>query len=466
MAFPSPNAIVQPRVGELVAKPDDVITPNNTALMVDAFRKGAITSQEILDRSSELTKKKKDLDLMQTNNAIALEPAMQQARVTGVEAKRKADLAAIFKAEAAPGSHEKMLEALAANGYPVQVSLENGLSESDRKEIERRFGLLQVYSRELLKSEDEAKQAGKVDWVKSADGSQELPRIMVNGSVVDMNQAKALIQKYTSMKATPFSIWANLPDGGGSSPAQVVQPGGTSRAPVMATAGFVQPSAQPVVVATAPAPAPVAVAPVGAVVTPRYAPAGTVTPEGGFSLGTPVSPDKAPTEAQQRALLAAGRFEEADKLLKSAGDSGFDPTTVFQYVEQHLPNLLKSEGRQQFDAAVDLWSQGLLRLESGAAISRQEKVWYERAFFPQPGDSASVVLAKEKARKDTEAMVGRVGGAGPIPEEIKAEARALYATANALTTAKPASPTGGKVYNIGGISAFRDPKTGAWIKVQ
>lgn len=166
---------------------------------------------------------------------------------------------------------------------------------------------------------------------------------------------------------------------------------------------------------------------------PTPAPGGTVKAEGVVIKTEPAKlTEKAPTEAQQRAQLALSRFAESNNIQQSLKDAGYDPTAIWSWATSFFPEAIKPANRKAFDAAISLWSQGLLRLESGAAISRQEKTWYEKAFFPAVNDPPEVVMAKEKARHDVERMVSEIAQAGGVVSpESAAQARELYQQAGA-----------------------------------
>jgi len=99
-----------------------------------------------------------------------------------------------------------------------------------------------------------------------------------------------------------------------------------------------------------------------------------------------------------------------------------------------LPEVLKSGDRKAYDSAVNAWSQGLLRLESGAAISRQEKSWYDKAFFPQVNDPPAVVASKDSMRHDIERMVSEIAQAGGVVSpESAAQAKTIFSQADQFT---------------------------------
>lgn len=139
--------------------------------------------------------------------------------------------------------------------------------------------------------------------------------------------------------------------------------------------------------------------------------------------------EKTPTEAQQRALLALPRFAEANKALADLQQKNYDPTSWKSWVGSYLPEILKTGNRKEYETALTAWTQGLLRLESGAAITPKEQGWYERAFFPAPGDTPANVKQKQELRASAEQMVGEIGAAGNISPDIIARARSLRAVA-------------------------------------
>lgn len=84
---------------------------------------------------------------------------------------------------------------------------------------------------------------------------------------------------------------------------------------------------------------------------------------------------------------------------------GFNPTSKRGWLDRKLPDVpflgdIKSEGARGWQPAMDEWAQGLLRLESGAAIAYKEQKWYERTFFPVYGDTPRVVAQKRRARQE------------------------------------------------------------------
>ena len=63
-----------------------------------------------------------------------------------------------------------------------------------------------------------------------------------------------------------------------------------------------------------------------------------------------------------------------------------------------LTNWARSPDFQRLDAAKRDWISAVLRLESGAAIAKSEFDNYDKAYFPQVGDSAAVLSQKRTTR--------------------------------------------------------------------
>lgn len=141
----------------------------------------------------------------------------------------------------------------------------------------------------------------------------------------------------------------------------------------------------------------------------------TATPEWGRV--TKVEPPKAGTEKQGQAALAAGRMKATDVTLDQLQANGFDPAKFSNWAQEYLVGPLeafKSTDQKTYEAAKSGWIQGLLRLESGAAIAQKEQAWYEKTFFPIKGDSPEVQKIKEGYRQDVERIVGGLARTGNL----------------------------------------------------
>lgn len=103
------------------------------------------------------------------------------------------------------------------------------------------------------------------------------------------------------------------------------------------------------------------------------------------------------TETQAKASSFAARMVQAEGTLKSLQDQGL---SLSGKVMSEIPggNYLQSKNYQQYKQAASQFITAVLRQESGAAINKSEFERYEKEFFPQPGDDASVVTQKAAAR--------------------------------------------------------------------
>ena len=113
--------------------------------------------------------------------------------------------------------------------------------------------------------------------------------------------------------------------------------------------------------------------------------------------GTPIAANGKPLTAAQ--LTAKGYYDrtvESDKIITEIG-SQF--TGLVSYISQYAPNILKTADRQRYEQAQLDFVNAVLRPESGAAISASEFESAQKQYFPQPGDSASVIEQKSKNRQ-------------------------------------------------------------------
>jgi hypothetical protein len=93
---------------------------------------------------------------------------------------------------------------------------------------------------------------------------------------------------------------------------------------------------------------------------------------------------------------------QGEQVFDRLSQKGFDPTSFMAWTQGLLPNwagALKGDEVREYAQAADNWVQGLLRLESGAAIAYKEQKWYVNTFFPQVGDGLAVVAQKRQARQ-------------------------------------------------------------------
>lgn len=452
--------------GSIIGLPEPVVTPSAVSALSDAFRKGQISADDIISRYGELAKTKKKSDLQTLEEGMS--PEAVQLRQTTTSTQQ---------------SQQELLGQAAEAG---QVNL------AQQQEIKRLgpFGEMAVETFMRLRNEAAITELpvkdGKTDWATIAEwgarlGAQKMkkdeafarlkdPKRQVgvsNGSSVSMlyDSFGAFVspeaeKELNDTMRRPLSVtgagWENLKPGTVMSPAvvsprtatndneyrrQLVDSGvmdmnmATSISPAEAKRRFE---------IEFPAPA---VAPL--VQQNQGFSAGQTVSGVGVATGVPVTSGlKAPTEAQQRAQLALARFGQSNDMLAALREAGYDPTTTLSWINSLLPEIVKSGDRKVYDAATSAWAQGLLRLESGAAIAPREKTWYERSFFPQVNDPPALVAQKEMMRSNLEKMVAEMAQAGGvISPESAAQTQRIYEHAQSLSgvvagaaVAAPSSP--------------------------
>lgn len=459
-----------------------------TDKMVEGLRAGFITANDIIERGSERNKAKEKMEIALARQATAdaTDPALIEARrnqqlaqgaAAGsalalnplVEQAKTAELkAAIFDAQSKPGGFDLMQNALSKAGFPVSVDPNTGLTDANKNEIIKRFSALQDYTLKLTDAEESVKNIETKFFPteqKLPDGSTtkgQLQKLFRNGQEITSDELKSSAQKSAALKRTPFSQWYSLQD---TKPGQVVTPVAAPApvAPVI-TISPVEAAQQRAQLINARVPnaaslpdqqvasliqpaAPVSAAPPviqPAAPTPQI---GQTAPGIGIVTSVEAAPTPVPlrpTEGQQRALLAVPRFQEANAALNDLKTRDYDPTSWLSWVDSYLPQIAKSGDRKEFETAMSVWSQGLLRLESGAAITPKEQGWYEKAFFPVVGDPPTVLRQKEALRHSVEGMVAELGSAGPIGQELKERAQGVFKAAEtfAPVSSTVATPTG------------------------
>jgi len=447
----------------LVTPAAPIVEPRAVAALAEAFRGGQLNANDVIDRAGELAQKRKKAELQLLDEAGG--PQAAEARALAQQAAVEKNRLGIAQSQAAQPMVPQTAELaqgqldyqLAIQKYPAAefftkyapaMGLETpmtGDGKPDYAKMAQVGAQLATWVTDKSRAEEELKN---IDTHVSADGTQLIP-ITKQGTPVPVSHVKELQDKLKR----PFQfmepgavIAAKTP----VAPVSAVAPNRPTQTLFGADAQRAADFAENQSVSAAPVVTTKTAAPMSS--KPEIAPVGTQLGDTGFSLGSPKArdmQDKPPTEAQQRAQLALARFSQSGDMLKSLADAGYDPTTTTSWIDGMLPEILKSGNRKTYDAAVDAWSQGTLRLESGAAISRQEKSWYEKSFFPQVGDPPSVVESKAALRHDVEKMTAEIAQAGSVlsPQSVE-QTRRIYAQADAFAKGKSTTPT----INSGGQS--------------
>jgi hypothetical protein len=133
---------------------------------------------------------------------------------------------------------------------------------------------------------------------------------------------------------------------------------------------------------------------------------------------TPKATEPKVTDAQNLAAGFYERMKSASETIDSLDKSASRPKKLAEslraipLVGDVWARSTESPARQQYRQAQANWVRANLRKESGAVIGEQEMADEIATYFPQIGDSASVIKQKEQARKVTEeAMKRNAGGA-------------------------------------------------------
>jgi len=108
---------------------------------------------------------------------------------------------------------------------------------------------------------------------------------------------------------------------------------------------------------------------------------------------------KALTAEEQKSMGYAMRMQSAERELGRILKD-FKPEGAGQSIAKMLPNLMKSDNRQQYETVAMDWITAVLRRESGAAIGKDEFQRDFKKYFPQPGDSEGTVNLKAKRRQE------------------------------------------------------------------
>ena len=194
--------------------------------------------------------------------------------------------------------------------------------------------------------------------------------------------------------------------------------------------GFFMVNAPPLPAGTPPVSA--TAAPVGAPPPPTNAPAGAppelqpnfpdVRTPGSAPTVTQISaPNKTPNENQSKAAGFSARMQNAESIFTATPNGLSTYTTqiagAVPKVGDSLRRASQTEDQQKYDQAKEDWIRAVLRKESGASISDQEREGQEKTYFPQPGEGPELVKQKAIARKLV--MEALQKEAGPAAYESK-----------------------------------------------
>jgi len=433
-----------------------------TAAMIEAFRNGQISTQDIIERQAKLP-------ALQAAVTQATDPAQVAARRQAVieagtqaslqtqkeqfELKNAQDLAKI-----PPTVRQKAAE-LAQHGALDPNFSAAAYDDNQRAIIEARWNSLQDWKRQSEQAKstlDTVKSAP--DFDKAHNPLGDTPQIN-NRRVNDA--AHSSLQKYVANYATPTSFNDWLKDGAPKPGLDLISaPKGDTVIRPSPQGGAPKLQVMPVGAPTLAAAAKLS----GDVLKPGQSTLDVAAVDETLA-GTPppnVPHQRINTQSQQAAQFFLTRGVDSDKTISELSQS-FDPTSVSNWAQNAFfrgpLEALKGEDLKRYNVAKADWSQGLLRLESGAAISAKEQAWYENVFFPQIGDTKGVVADKDRMRKSMTQAAGMIAANAELGFQKVADVQknvetkeVEWAVTNALakqssTSTQPAKLSNGKIIN-------------------
>jgi hypothetical protein len=131
--------------------------------------------------------------------------------------------------------------------------------------------------------------------------------------------------------------------------------------------------------------------------------------------------DPATTEFKQNQYAAAGfanRAMEAESLLGQMTENGFK-APEWRPLDRFRPEAALPQEVKKYNQIKNNFVSAVLRDESGASISKEERAEAERMYFPQEGDGDEVLAQKAQARADAVASL-RAEAGGAI-EQVRAQ---------------------------------------------
>lgn len=151
------------------------------------------------------------------------------------------------------------------------------------------------------------------------------------------------------------------------------------------------------------------------VTTPAPAQSSPASAEVPRDAGLTQKPTPKLTEDQGKNVGYATRMQGAMQTLDSLETTkGFDPANLTETLLSKTPgvgNYAVSDNFQKYRQAQNEFLAGILRGDTGAAITQQEFELYGPMYFPQPGDGGQV--RKQKAEARVRALAGTMARTGP-----------------------------------------------------
>jgi len=109
------------------------------------------------------------------------------------------------------------------------------------------------------------------------------------------------------------------------------------------------------------------------------------------------------TEAESKSILYLDRMKSAEDGIKSIMKEGYDPTGTMNSIERGMAgtvlNPMAGETTQRYENEQRNFLAGVLRKDTGAAVTDKEFKLYGPMFFPIWGDKSGTVKQKEQKRQ-------------------------------------------------------------------
>lgn len=416
------NALGAINPAQFAPTPAVVVEPRSVGAMQAAFAGGVDLANTFRDRAVAKPVIEAQAAMATDPQLLAAQKDIQLANAAQENLKTQADELALKQAQLSvqmPAQIKEMQKELTGVNWPV-IPQGDVWTPKDSQEVLRRWVVSEKFKTE------KAKAAAELNLVKNQEvvtkrGTELVPVSKNSGQTFEPSRVAASEQFLTAYQ-TPRDYDA----------------AGQPQAPSLF--GNVAPgtTATPGAVATGGAPA---------------ATGATGVPSAGGTIIKPPGHDKAPTEAQTKAANFVARATEANQVFEQLAASGYNPASFGSMAQSWLVGPLegmKSDQKKAYDAASNAWIQGLLRLESGAAISAKEQSWYQQTFFPRLGDPASVQAQKERLRSDVVKVANTVANSGNLDVNSILDIRNRAETLSDLTNSVPRTGVG-KVINIPGL---------------
>lgn len=399
-----------------------VVEPRAVQALSEAFRSGLIRADEVADRAMLRPAQQAAANLAADPQLVEAKRRDILAGATQAETQAQMGQLALKQAQqqaAIPPIIQQQNSELATKGLQVFPDTGGVWTPAKSVEVSQLWKDLKTWEAEFssavaqdksLKEVDITRPTGAVEKISYEEGSQRQAEPARAAAVKDWIRANASPRQWIQSGKPPS------PSLFGPAPGEISAPAPQQIAPEILSGqrapGFdARPTPLPGA-ATTPSTTTFGTAP-----APTAAPASAAQPSGGLVVKPAGLAGKSPTEKQGQAMTATARMISADEVLQNLQAKGFNPGAAQNWLQDYLVGpfeALKSSDKKTYDAAASSWIQGLLRLESGAAIAAKEQKWYENTFFPRPGDPPAVQNIKASLRSDIEKIVSELARGGGL----------------------------------------------------